>query len=263
MRYAISVPPGASPADLVDCARAADRAGWDAFFLWDHVYIADGWTLHDPWVLLGAMAVTTERIRLGPMVTPLARRRPWKVAKEVITLDHLSGGRAMVGVGLGAPDAEFTAFGEPADPRARGAALDEALVVLDGLLRGEEVAHDGPLFHVHARLTPASVQRPRPPIWVAATWPHRRPLERASRYDGVFVLGRDSQGGLTPEQLAEVRRVVGPEVDVAMPPDPPASVEEYAAAGVTWLICGPPGPEGDWLGDLRERVEAGPPGGFV
>jgi alkanesulfonate monooxygenase SsuD/methylene tetrahydromethanopterin reductase-like flavin-dependent oxidoreductase (luciferase family) len=226
----------------VACARSAEEAGWDGFFLWDHIFIAHGFPLHDPWVVLGAVAAATSRIRIGAMVTPLARRRPWKVAKEISTLDHLSAGRVIVGVGLGVPDAEFTAFGESADPQARGAALDEALVVLDGLLRGGQVDHEGPRFQVHARLTPGCVQQPRPPIWVAATWPHRRPLTRAARYDGVFALGRDATGGLTREQVAEVRRLVGPGRDIVLPDDDKAATYDCAAAGVTWLVAGPDDP---------------------
>ncbi|MEN3609638.1 LLM class flavin-dependent oxidoreductase [Plantactinospora sp. ZYX-F-223] len=258
MRYAISLPPAGSPADLIDAAVAADRTGWHGFFLWDHLG-ADGTPMHDPWVLLGAIGAATERVRIGAMVTPLARRRPWKVAKEVITLDQLSAGRAVVGVGLGVPETDFTGFGESADPRARAAALDEALVVLDGLLRGGEVAHDGPLFRVRARLGPDTVQRPRPPIWVAATWPHRRPLDRAARYDGVFALGPDAVGGLTPAQVVEVRAVLGPDRDIVVPHDPAVPVEEYAAAGVTWLVVGPESPDGDWLARLRRQIETGPP----
>lgn len=215
--------------------------------------------LHDPWVLLGAVAGATERIRLGAMVTPLARRRPWKVAKEVTTLDQLSAGRVVVGVGLGTPDTEFTAFGEPADQRTRAALLDEGLALLDGFLRGEVVDHEGPHFQVRARLTPGCVQRPRPPIWVAATWPHRRPLARAARYDGVFALGRDAVGGLTPAQVREVRATIGPDRDIVLPYDPEVPIDEYAEAGVTWLIIGPDDPAGDWLARIRDRVAAGPP----
>jgi alkanesulfonate monooxygenase SsuD/methylene tetrahydromethanopterin reductase-like flavin-dependent oxidoreductase (luciferase family) len=259
MRYAISIPPGGPPADLVACAVAAETAGWDAFFVWDHIYVADGMALHDPWVLLGAVAAVTERIMLGAMVTPLARRRPWKVAKEVITLDHLSGGRVIVGAGLGLPDSEFTAFGETADARARGDVLDEALELLDRFLRGEEVVHDGPAFSVRARLSPTAVQRPRPPIWVAATWPHRRPLRRAARYDGVFALGPGASGGLTLDQLREVRALLGPTADIAVPHDSPAAPAELADAGATWFIAGPPEPADDWLARLMRRIEQGPP----
>jgi alkanesulfonate monooxygenase SsuD/methylene tetrahydromethanopterin reductase-like flavin-dependent oxidoreductase (luciferase family) len=259
MKYAISIPPAGDPADLIACVQAAEEAGWDGFFFWDHIYPGDGFSLHDPWVLLGAAATATSRIRLGAMVTPLARRRPWKVAKEIATLDQLSAGRVVVGVGLGTPDTEFTAFGESADPRHRAAVLDEALALLDGFLRGEVVDHEGPHFQVRARLTPGCVQTPRPPIWVAATWPHRRPLARAARYEGVFALGRDAIGGLTPDQVREVRAVIGPDRDIVVPHDPEVPTAEYAEAGVTWLIVGPDDPDGDWLGRLRHNLKPGPP----
>src|SRR5919106_1748266 len=121
MRFALSMPNAGDPAALVELAAAADRAGWDGFFLWDHIHALPA---TDPWVVLGAIAVRTRTVRLGTLVTPPARRRPWKLAKEVCTLDHLSGGRAILGVGLGLPaDAEFGAFGEPAEARAHAAML--------------------------------------------------------------------------------------------------------------------------------------------
>jgi alkanesulfonate monooxygenase SsuD/methylene tetrahydromethanopterin reductase-like flavin-dependent oxidoreductase (luciferase family) len=209
-------------------------------------------------VVLGAIAAGTERIRLGAMVTPVARRRPWKLAKEIATLDHLSAGRVVVGAGLGVPDAEFTAFGESADPRERAAALDEGLELLDGFLRGTEVDHDGPRYRVRARLTPGCVQQPRPPIWVAATWPHRRPLARAARYDGVFAIGGDA-GALTPDQVRAVRAAVGPAADVVVPGAATASVADYDAAGATWMVVGPEEPGPGWPAAMRAAVDAGPP----
>src|SRR5690606_10506286 len=187
----------------VSLAVDAERAGWDGVFFWDHMTWLPELRLdvHDPWVLLGAVAVRTERVVLGTMVTPLARRRPWKVAKELTTLDHLSGGRTVLGVGLGAPpDAEFAAFGEPSDARHRANVLDEVLAVLDGLLRGR-VDHDGEHFEVHTELLPRPVQSPRPPIWVAGESPHRRPLRRALGWDGFVPLSVG--GALTPEQVAD------------------------------------------------------------
>jgi alkanesulfonate monooxygenase SsuD/methylene tetrahydromethanopterin reductase-like flavin-dependent oxidoreductase (luciferase family) len=139
MRAGVSIPPFTDAATLVALGVEAERAGWDGVFFWDHVV----WEpesrhdVHDPWVLLGAVAAGTERVRLGTLVTPLARRRPWVVAKHVTTLDHLSHGRAVLGVGLGEPpDADFADFGDPGDPVHRGALLDEGLTLLDGLFRG-------------------------------------------------------------------------------------------------------------------------------
>ena len=135
MRYLLSVPPFTDPAVVVDLARTAEASGWDGFFLWDHLRWDDVQDVHDPWVLLGAIAQVTERMLLGTMVTPLSRRRPWVVAKHLVTLDHLSGGRAVLGVGLGEPpDVDFGDFGDEADARVRAAILDEALDVVAGLV---------------------------------------------------------------------------------------------------------------------------------
>ena len=185
MRYGLSLPNVGPATELVRMASTAEANGWDGVFLWDHLHLSRQLRLDivDPWVMLGAFAQATGRVRLGALVTPLARRRPWKVAKEVVTLDHLSGGRAIVGVGLGEPpDDDFAAFGDPADARERAALLDDGLAVLDGLLAGAPFTHDGPRYHVDADFLPAPVQQPRPPIWVAGVLPHRRPFERARRW---------------------------------------------------------------------------------
>ena len=259
MRTAVSIPPFTDTATLIELAVTAEEAGWDGVFFWDHLVWIPQLRLdvHDPWVLLGAVAQRTTRVRLGTMVTPLARRRPWVVAKHLTTLDHLSGGRAVLGVGLGEPpDADFGDLGDPADPRVRAAVLDEGLAVLDGLLRGP-VDHHGDHFRVRTELLPPPVQRPRPPVWVAAVAPHRRPLARAQRWDGVVPIG--TEGPLTPAGLARyldgVQRPEGWDVVAAWAPG--AGADEYADAGATWLVEGA-WPSGDWVADLTDRVRRGP-----
>jgi alkanesulfonate monooxygenase SsuD/methylene tetrahydromethanopterin reductase-like flavin-dependent oxidoreductase (luciferase family) len=259
MRHAVNLPPFAPPETLVSLAIDAEQAGWDGVFFWDHVTWLPELRLnvHDPWVLLGAVAGRTERVLLGTMVTPLARRRPWKVAKEITTLDHLSGGRAVLGVGLGAPpDAEFGAFGEPTAARHRADMLDEGLAVLDGLLRGR-VDHDGEHYQVHTELLPRPVQDPRPPIWVAGESPHRRPLERAIRWDGFVPLSAD--GALTPDQVADYLDGVerSPAWDVVAVHLAGIPAHDYEQAGVTWLVEGID-PEGDWIDELRASIRRGP-----
>ena len=197
MKFAISCPDVGDPNAIVDLAVAAEAAGWDAFFLWDHVQLVPGFEIHDAWVLLGAIAQATERVVVGPVVTPLPRRRAWIVAKQLVTLDHLSGGRAILGVGLGGPDeTEFEPFGEELDHRRRAELLDDALDVIDRVCRGEPIRDGGPTLH------PRPVQRPRPPIWVAGMTPHRRPRERAARWDGFVPISGDGVP-LTPQRLVD------------------------------------------------------------
>jgi alkanesulfonate monooxygenase SsuD/methylene tetrahydromethanopterin reductase-like flavin-dependent oxidoreductase (luciferase family) len=260
VRTAVSLPPFTDASTVVALAVEAEQAGWDGVFLWDHLVFARDLRLdvHDPWVLLGAIAQATARVRLGTLVTPLARRRPWIVAKQLTTLDHLSGGRAVLGVGLGEPpDADFEAFGDPAERKERAAIVDEALDLLDGLLRGP-VAHHGAHYRVDTEILPRPVQQPHPPIWVAAIVPHRRPIARAQRWDGIVPLG--PRGYTSPEELAsylqDVERPPGWDVVAGGAPGVPA--DEYASAGATWLIDSV-WPVDDWVADIRTRVAAGPP----
>jgi alkanesulfonate monooxygenase SsuD/methylene tetrahydromethanopterin reductase-like flavin-dependent oxidoreductase (luciferase family) len=216
----------AEPAAVLELAVRAEERGWDGFFLWDHVaYRAPVRALADPWVTLAAIAAATERLVIGPLVTPVARRRPHQLARETVTLDRLSGGRLVLGVGLGSDrTGEFdpARFGEEGDPQARARLLDEGLERLLAYWGGE--------------FEPAPVQRPRIPVWVATRWPHRRPLRRAARFDGVFPI--DLPG---PEALEELLRDLhaigvsdGFEVVVENPPgtDPAPWID----AGATWCL---------------------------
>jgi alkanesulfonate monooxygenase SsuD/methylene tetrahydromethanopterin reductase-like flavin-dependent oxidoreductase (luciferase family) len=263
MRYAISSPNVGDPAWLVDLAVETERSGWDGFFLWDHLHLVRALALDvfDPWVTLGAVARETERVKLGTLITPVPRRRPWKLAKEIVTLDHLSGGRVVVGVGLGEPaDDEFGAFGESTDARARAVLLDEGLVLLEGFLRGEPVNLDGDTFSVDAHLKPASVQQPRPPIWVAGKWPNRKPLERAARYEGVMPISSGG-GPISPEELGAVVETMKPgaDFDVVATAAPGVPWKEYEEAGATWIVESG-WPQGDWQDDLERMVREGPSG---
>ena len=220
-------------------AAEAEEAGFDGVFVWDHVqYRAPVTHVADAWVTLAAMAVATERVRIGPLVTPLPRRRPHVVARQATGIDHLSGGRLVVGVGTGRDSArELSAFGEELDDGTRGEMLDEALDVVTALWSGDEVRHRG-AHYVADTVTfqPSPVQRPRVPLWVAGRWPYRKPLHRAARYDGYFPIDLEA-----PAQLAELtgelleRRTSGP-IDVIVegwPGDDPAP---WARAGATWWL---------------------------
>jgi alkanesulfonate monooxygenase SsuD/methylene tetrahydromethanopterin reductase-like flavin-dependent oxidoreductase (luciferase family) len=259
MRSAVSLPPFTDPATLVALGVEAEAAGWDGVFLWDHMVLIPELRLpvQDPWVVLGALAQATERVLLGALVTPLARRRPQVVARHIITLDHLSGGRAVFGVGLGDPvESDFAAFGDPADGRTRASILDESLGLIDGLFRGP-VSHRGEHFTVEAELLPRPVQQPRPPVWVAAVVPHRRPLARALRWDGVVPIALDRLP--LPDEIAAYLppdgRPAGWEVVVNAAPG--VAWDDYAAVGATWIVEGN-WPQGDWVADLRRRIAAGP-----
>jgi alkanesulfonate monooxygenase SsuD/methylene tetrahydromethanopterin reductase-like flavin-dependent oxidoreductase (luciferase family) len=208
-------------------------------------------------VVLGALAQATERVLLGALVTPLARRRPQVVARHIITLDHLSGGRAVFGVGLGDPaEFDFAAFGDPADDRVRASILDESLGLIDALFQGP-VSHKGEHFTVEAELLPRPVQRPRPPVWVAAVAPHQRPRARALRWDGIVPISLDHL--LTPDEIATylppAERRPGWEVVVNAAPGVPWA--DYEAIGATWMIEGA-WPQDDWVADLRRQIAAGP-----
>ncbi len=253
------------PVQLVDLAERADAAGWDGFFVWDHLMHAGDLPACDPWVALGAIAGRTRQLTLGPLVTPLPRRRPWKVAREAVTLDRLAGGRSVLGVGIGTDHyREFSAFDEGAtDDHQRAALLDEGLDIITSLWESRRVTHVGEHLHVDAVLqVPGPVQEPRIPIWCAAIWPHRTPLWRAARWDGVVPMGR-----LTPGDVAALRaevdrhRVVSAPFDVVLATAAArdSRIDDYEAAGVTWWLVSLDARSP--IGSLRAVVADGPPRG--
>jgi alkanesulfonate monooxygenase SsuD/methylene tetrahydromethanopterin reductase-like flavin-dependent oxidoreductase (luciferase family) len=210
MRFGVYVPTfGEYDVDtLAQLAREAEAAGWDGFFIWDHLAWTpnEGHDLADTTVALTAIALATERVRFGALVTPLARRRPWKLAKETATLDRLSGGRLVVGAGLGA-QRDIAPFGDGGPPAQLAARLDEGLDLLAALWSGQPVSHAGKHFRVHdAVLRPAPLQQPRIPIWIAGFWPNRPPFRRAARIDGALPLTRGQlMKQLSPGDLRRCR----------------------------------------------------------
>jgi alkanesulfonate monooxygenase SsuD/methylene tetrahydromethanopterin reductase-like flavin-dependent oxidoreductase (luciferase family) len=265
LRLGLSLPNMADPDRLVDLGVRAEESGWDGVFLWDHVHGSVDMQVPvvDPWVVLGAMAVRTRRVRLGTAITAVARRRPQKLAREATTVDHLSGGRMILGVGLGEPHEEFSAYGEDPDPRVRAEKLDEGLEVIDGLWSGELFSHRGSHFVVQDAVhLPRPLQRPRIPVWTACVVPHRAPLARAARWDGVLLASLGSEGSIDPVPPAEVRRAkqiiederhpgAGP-FDVVVSHAEVPSLDEreaLAEAGATWVhVSG-------WIEDLDHLVE--------
>lgn len=232
----------ADPLVVARLAADAEEAGWHGVFVWDHLRWQEPVSqVADSWITLAAMATATERVRLGPMVTPLARRRPAKLARETATLDHLSGGRLTLGVGLGRDcyGGELSRTGEQIDDRVRGRMLDESLDVLLAAWSGEPVRHRGEHYTVDdIRFLPRPVQRPGIPVWVAGYPGNIRPLRRAARHDGFFPVHlRDA------DQLAEMVAVLSelrPDptapYDVAVGLPPGTDPSPYAAAGATWWM---------------------------
>lgn len=197
---------------MADLAQDAENAGWDGFFIWDHIarpFLTD---VVDPWVALTAAAMTTKTIKLGAMITPIPRRRPWKLARETVSLDHLSGGRIIFGAGLGSGrDAEWLNLGEELDPKVRGLMLDEGLDILAGLWSGEPFEYEGAYHTVtETQFQPASLQTPRIPVWIAGNYPSKPPLRRAARWDGVFPILNAENDDITTlvNQLKDVVNLV-------------------------------------------------------
>jgi alkanesulfonate monooxygenase SsuD/methylene tetrahydromethanopterin reductase-like flavin-dependent oxidoreductase (luciferase family) len=236
----------ADPALVADLAAAADDAGWHGVFVWDHVHWREPVVeVADPWIALTAIAASTERVRLGPMVTPLARRRPVKVARETATLDRLSGGRLTLGVGLGSDQfgREFSTTGEERDERQRARMLDESLEILVAAWSGEPLHHHGEHYTVDGiRFLPRPVQRPGVPVWVAGFPGKPKPLRRAARYHGYIPVNLEhpDQLAASVNSLTTLRRESGShraeayDIIAALPPgtDP----APYAAVGATWWL---------------------------
>jgi hypothetical protein len=210
---------------LAGLARDAESRGWDGVFLWDHIrYSPPEMDVIDPWIAMAAIALATERVRIGPLVTPLARRRVHKLARETVTLDHLSDGRLVLGVGLGSDNhGELADFGEETDPRER-----------------------------------AKVQQPRIPVWVAGRWPNRRPLRRAAQWDGLFPIDLPGPAALA-ELAAEARELRGPDAgpfDIVAELEGDEDVTPWEEAGATWVLRG--FGKRPLEADVRAAIERGP-----
>jgi hypothetical protein len=274
MKYGFVLPEG--DARLAsEFARQAELSGWDGFFVWEPV-----WGI-DAWVALTAAAMQTERIRLGTMVSPLSRMRPWKLASETATLDNLSNGRVVLSVGLGAVDTGFADFGEVTDRKTRAELMDESLEILTSLWAGKPFQHDGHHYQVEIteeffQYPPRPVQQPRIPIWIVGAWPRMKSMRRVLRYDGLLpnVMGEDGKirmSPATPAEIGEMKKFVTSHrsqqsrfdiiVEGQTPGDDPQKaisiIDPYAHAGATWWI------EASWETTDPEqvlaRIRQGPP----
>jgi alkanesulfonate monooxygenase SsuD/methylene tetrahydromethanopterin reductase-like flavin-dependent oxidoreductase (luciferase family) len=258
---------------LADLAALAEEAGWDGFFVQDSLLTAASEALVDPWVALCAIALRTQRLRIGALMTPLAAFRPWQVARQTVSLDHLSRGRLIFGAGLGFQAHDFVAVGEDADPRRRAEKLDEGLEILRKLWSGEAFSFHGTHYQMtEAQLLPKPLQSPSIPVWIAGVWPNRKPFRRAAGFDGIYIASQKANGEpFTPLELQEAlayirtQREPASPFDVAFAGETPADFEKdtkivqpYVSAGVTWWL------EGIWtergsVQEMRERIRQGPP----
>ena len=233
------------PRVLADLAVRAEERGWDGVFLWDHVRYVNVRAIADPWIAMAAIASVTLRIRIGPMVTPLARRRPHKLSREAVTLDHLSDGRLILGLGLGSDRyGELGPFGDVTDRREMARLLDDGLEKLAAYWAGE--------------LEPIPLQRPRIPVWLAARWPNRRPVQRAARWDGLFPVRMPGPEALAQlrEEIAALRQPQDGPFDLVTMLKPGEDPAPWIAAGATWCLTGfGPRPRVD---AVREAIDAGP-----
>ncbi len=266
MRQALFLPAFdalADPDRLVEIAVQAEAASWDGFFLWDHLSYAEPVRdILDPYLCLAAVARATSSMRLGPMVTPLVRRRPAVVARQAVTLDLLSHGRLVLGFGSGddgGPGGELSAFGEMLDAGTRGRALSEGLEVLTGLLSGETLHHQGEFFRaMDVSFLPTPSRAGGIPIWLAARWPNRAPIRRAARYQGVVVIQMTDPADVA--ELSAQLREAGADLehfDVVVVADDRADARAWADAGVTWLLT-QLGPYRLKFGEALEAATAGP-----
>jgi alkanesulfonate monooxygenase SsuD/methylene tetrahydromethanopterin reductase-like flavin-dependent oxidoreductase (luciferase family) len=255
VKFGLFIPPFgelADPGRVADLAVVAEEAGWSGLFLWDHVLSSPGVPVAETWVTMAAVATATSEIRFGPMVTPLSRRRPWTLARQVATLDRLSGGRLVLGVGLGDDGwKEFSSFGEVTDPRERGVLLDDSLEALRLLLTGETTDFEGKRLGVHSSpFLPRPVQDPVP-VWVGCRWPNRAPLARAARMQGCFPIFPGSPDVPDPGDLTALRDALAARgapdgyelvIRCVLRGLDPASWSDTVAAlgdcGVTWVLEG-------------------------
>ncbi|HEY6280067.1 MAG TPA: LLM class flavin-dependent oxidoreductase [Streptosporangiaceae bacterium] len=266
--YLLAFGPFGDPEVLAGLAVRAEASGWDGVFLWDHL-VREDMPVADAWTALAAIAHATRTLRLGPMVTPLARRRPWVVARQAGTISRLSRGRLILGTGLGSDESgDFSRFGEPADLRARSAMYDEGLAVMRAVWSGQAFRHDGQ--HYQVALAEGTAEPHHIPVWVGSSTGHPRVIRRAVSCDGIFP---DTHGNApAPDDISSLRAVLqraglpeGQAFDiVAAGNASPAWRETFqvdlaglARAGMTW-----------WLESLihfdplelsLEIVDAGPP----
>jgi alkanesulfonate monooxygenase SsuD/methylene tetrahydromethanopterin reductase-like flavin-dependent oxidoreductase (luciferase family) len=269
MKYGFVLPFG-DARTAANAARAAEQAGWDGFFVWEPIWG------NDAWVCLTAAAMVTEKIKLGTMITPLSRMRPWKLASESATLDNLANGRVILAVGLGAPETGFAEFGEETNRKTRAELLDEGLDIVTGLWRGQPFNYNGTHYHIREtqfQVPPPPVQKPRIPIWVVGAWKRKKSMQRVLKYDGLIpnVMQEGKHVPATPEDIRAMKQYVAEHRAATTPFDivwegttpgddrakAKSMVQPWVDAGATWWN------EAAWneknIDNVLRRIHQGPP----
>ena len=276
MQYGFIIP-GGDIHTIIEMAHEAEEAGWDGVFYWDGICIEGAGPMYDAWATLAAIAMRTSRVRIGAVLTPPSRRRPWKLARETVTVDHLSNGRLVFPVGLGAlDDGGFTKVGEATGRRERAELLDESLEIITGLWSGQPFSFHGEHFQVEEMtFLPPPVQSPRIPIWVVGAWPRAKSMQRVLRYDGLLPTKLNADGSMaevTPADLQAMQAYIADHrslkrpFDIVWEGETPADdreqageiVRPWAEAGATWWM------EARWgnptrLDESWARIRQGPP----
>lgn len=271
---------------------AAEEAGWDGVFLADHLIdpYADGPDEHhaivDPWITMAGIAARTNNLTLGTWISPVPRRQPWQLARNLATLDQLSDGRVLLGAGIGSPE-DYTRFGQAYDHQMLGQKYDEALEVITGLWRGEPFSYDGDHYTVDdAVMRPTPVQQPRIPIVFSGWWPFKASFRRGARWDGIApnwpsmveemgeldveelpdhiqeaVAQQRSHEDEVREMLEYYRGLTDDPGEIVLPYDipgmPPELIDVCRTLGATWLLS--PIHEPDASGENVEQIREGPP----
>ena len=267
---------GGDIATIVELTEQAEASGWDGVFISDAIAIqvpsGKAFDWFDPWIALSVMATRTKRIRIGTMITPVSRRRPWKLARETVTLDHLSNGRFTLGVGLGAAndDGGFYKVGEVMDLKERAQKMDEGLDIIAGLWSGKPFSFAGEHYRVDKlTMLPKPVQSPRIPVWVVGVWPKQKSLGRALRWDGIIPQKYKSMSRMTPAEVKELKQYVDEHREQTTPFDILAGgetpgnnlkqavkqVQPFEKAGATWWLES----RMSSIKKVRERINQGPP----
>lgn len=276
MKYGFVIP-GGNLNTILDLASAAEKAGWDGVFYWDAIYIEQPNfkpLMYDPWTVLAAIATRTKKIRIGALLTAVNRRRPWKLAREATTVDHLSGGRLIMPVGLGAlDDGGYSKVGEPLDRKTRAELLDEGLDILNGLWTGKPFSYHGKHYNMKKMtFRPRPIQKPRIPIWVVGAWPRMKSMRRALKYDGLIPTKKTLSGSfaeITLDDIREIKKFVATHrkaksaFQIIQEGQTPVGsriqgeeiVQKWEEAGATWWI------ESRWTktNEVRPRIKQGPP----